>query len=339
VPQIWPTNGYTKPAGVAQEIDAQVGNFLQNPARDALGIIDDDTYFELLDFHHQRLADVAQHLTSTRAWDLLFIETHASDYTSHFFLGQAEEFSGANPETVQRCRDGVARTYASIDGMIGRMAQLADEETVIAVVSDHGGTPNQHKAVDIAGVLEEAGFLVYKEGENGREIDWSRTRAVDVGLVHVFINLKGREPDGIVDPADYKKTQLEIITALHAYQDPETGLHPFALALTHEDAEMLNLWSELVGDVVYALRPEFDGAHGKQLPSVTFGMAGQHCTFVLSGAGVRQGVALQRQVRAVDVAPTLCYLLGMPMPKQVEGGVVYEALEDPDWHLTALGQG
>jgi len=337
VPQIWPIDGYTKPAAVAQEIDAHVGNFLQNPARDALGIIDDDTYFELLDFHHQRLADVAKHLTSTRGWDLLFVETHASDYTSHFFLGQAEEFSGADAETVQRCRDGVARTYASIDGLIGRLVGLADDDTVIIVVSDHGGTPNQYKAVKIEDVLEQAGFLVYKEdSDSTRKIDWSRTRAVPVGLVHIFINLKGREPNGIVDPVDYKKTQLAIIAALHAYQDPDTGLHPFALALTHEDAEMVNLWSELVGDVVYALRPEFDGAHGKQLPSVRFGMAGQHCTFVMAGAGVRRGVALQRQVRAVDVAPTLCYLLGMPMPQNVEGGVVYEALEDPDWHLTAL---
>ena len=99
---------------------------------------------------------------------------------------------------------------------------------------------------------------------------------------------------------------------------------------------MFNLQGELVGDVVYALRPEFDGAHGKQLPSVSFGIGGQHSTFILSGAGVRQGVALERQVRVVDVAPTLCYLLGLPMPDRVEGGVVYEALADPNWHLTAL---
>lgn len=72
------------------EIDENVGNFLQNPMRDALGLIDDDTYFELLEFHHQRIADVAQYLTSTRDWDLLMTETHASDYTSHFFLSLAE---------------------------------------------------------------------------------------------------------------------------------------------------------------------------------------------------------------------------------------------------------
>ena len=332
-PQIWPAEGYTHPPEIAAEIDRQVGNFLQNPARDALGVVDDDTYHELLDFHHQRLADVAEYLTGSRAWDTLFIESHASDYASHFYLGQAEEFSGADAATVKRCRDGLAATYASIDGMIGRVMALADDETVIAVVADHGGTPNQFQAVNIAQALEETGFLVYKEGSSGREIDWSQTRAANVGLVHIFINLKGREPDGIVDPADYKQTQLDIIAALHTYQDKATGRYPFALALTREDAEMVNLWGDLVGDVVYALRPEFDGAHGKQLPSVSFGIAGQHSTFIMAGPNVRQGVALERQVRSIDVAPTICYLLGIPMPKNVEGGVVYEALENPDWHL------
>ncbi|MCZ6677357.1 MAG: alkaline phosphatase family protein [Candidatus Poribacteria bacterium] len=336
VPQIWPREGYTTPAEVAGEIDREIGSFLQNPARDALGQMDDDTYFELLEYHHQRLADVAQHLTKTRDWALLMVETHAPDYASHFFLSQADEISGAAPETIQRCRDGLIRTYASVDRMIGRVAELADEDTVILICSDHGGTPNQFRAVDIAQVLEESGFIVYKAGT--REIDWSKTRAVNVGLVHVFINLKGREPNGIVDPADYEATQRELIAALHAYKDPETGRHPFSLALTHADAEMVNLTSDLVGDVVYALRPEFDGAHGKQLPSVSFGIGGQHSTFILSGAGVREGVALQRQVRVVDVSPTLCYLLGLLMPQNVEGGVVYEALEDPNWHLTAINQ-
>ena len=334
VPQIWPALGYTEPPEVAAELDRHVGNFLQNPARDALGIIDDDTYFELLAFHHQRLADVADYLTASRDdWTMLFIETHASDYTSHFFLGQADELSGADDETRQRCLEGVIRTYSSVDDMIGRVARIADEETLVCLVSDHGGTPNQFRSVLIEEALEEAGFLVYAEDNGTRTVDWSRTRAAPVGLVHVFINLQGREPDGIVAEADYKETQLAIIDALHAYTDPTTGRHPFALALTHEDAEMVNLSGDAVGDVVYALRPEFDGAHGKQLPSVSFGIAGQHCTFVLTGPGVKEGAELRGQVRAVDVAPTLCYLMGIPMPRNVEGGVVYEALTDPDWHL------
>ena len=174
------------------------------------------------------------------------------------------------------------------------------------------------RSVNITDVLEEAGFIVYKNGT--REIDWSKTRAVDVGLVHIFINLKGREPDGIVDPADYEATQREIIAALHAYKDPETGRHPFTLALTHADAEMVNLTSNLVGDVVYALRPEFDGAHGKQLPSVSFGIGGQHSTFILSGALVsvkvwhfsdRYGLSMSLQRSVICwVSPCLATLKG-----------------------------
>ena len=341
VPQIWPTGGdYAVPAGVAEDIFQSLGPFLQNPARDALGVFDDDTYFELLDFHHQRLAEVAHHLATKHPWDLLMIESHASDYASHFFLAQADPISGASPATIERCRRGLARTYESMDRMIGKVIELVDAETVVAVVSDHGGTPNQHSPVDINAVLESAGFVAYRtDPRTGQqEIDLSRTKALGIGLVHVFINLKGREPDGIVDPADFATTQQKIIDALHAYTDPATGRHPFTLALTRADAEMVNLWGELVGDVVYALDPGFDGAHGKQLPSTSFGIGGQHSTFVLAGAGIKKGVALRRQVRVVDVAPTIAYLLGVPMPANVEGGVVYEALEDPNWPLTEIAR-
>lgn len=335
VPQIWPRTDYTVPSEIATTIDQNIGSFLQNPARDALGQVDDDTYFELLDYHHQRLADVATHLAADNDWDVLMVETHAPDYASHFFLSQADEISGAAPETIHRCREGLRRTYQSVDRMIGQIAELSDDETVVLICADHGGTPNQFRAVDIEKVLEETDFIVKKD--NGT-IDWTKTRALNVGLVHIFINLAGREPNGTVAAEDYEATQREIIAALHAYRDAETGKHPFSLAVTREDAEMLNLHGDLVGDVVYALRPEFDGAHGKQLPSVSFGIGGQHSTFILSGAGVREGVTLERQVRVVDVAPTICYLLGLPMPANVEGGVVYEALEDPNWHLSRLAE-
>lgn len=337
LPQIWPRVGYTYPEEIALEIAEKIGPFLQNPGRDALGIIDDDTYFELLEYHHSQLADVAEYLTSSRSWDILFAETHASDYSNHFFMGQADEVSGADEATIRRCRDGLARTYASIDRWIGRLMELTNDETVVVVASDHGGTPNQFQAIIINDVLRDAGLLAYKDNSLDRkykEIDWQETKAANIGMIHIFINLKGREPGGIVDQANYEATQREIIDALHSYKDPHTGRHPFILALSRENAEIINLWGDLVGDVVFALDPAFDGAHGRHLPVGQFGISGQHSTFIMAGAGVRQGLTLKRQVCVVDVAPTLCYLLGMPMPKNVNGGIIYEALENPDGHLS-----
>jgi predicted AlkP superfamily phosphohydrolase/phosphomutase len=328
VPQIWPVGGYTQPAETAAELLEAVGPFLQNPARDALGIIDDDTYFELVEYHLDWLARASHHLARTKPWDLLFVENHVPDYANHFFVPRCDPISGAPPEVVERSYRGVVRGIVAVDRLIGRLMELDDGETLFVLISDHGGTPERHRQTQVADVLEQAGLLAYEEGSGGKRIDWARTQAAPVGLVHVFLNVQGREPTGIVAPADYAAVQRQVIDALLDYRDPETGERPFTLAVSRADAEALNLCGDQVGDVVYALRAEFDGAHGKQLPSTQFGFCGQHSTLVLAGPNVRRGVTLTRQARCVDVAPTVCHLLGMPVPRLCEGGVIYEALED-----------
>lgn len=359
-PQIWPRFDYSKPASISAEIDEKVGNFLQNPGRDALGYIDDRTYIELCDFHHGRIADVAEMLTRDHDWDILMAETHATDYSDHFFMGSADPVSGAAPEVVERCLNGLKDTYESADRMVGRLMALADDDTVVCVVSDHGATPNRSEPVDVKQILVDAGLLVFTDepadqdaartgpfgpGEvpdrvdfdvmkqDKLKVDFARSVAIPMNSIDIFIPVKGRDPEGHVDPADYDRVQRKIIDTLMDYTDPENGEHPFSVVVSRQDAEMLNIWGSSAGDVVYAARPEYDGVHGKHLPSSVFGIGSQHSTFVMSGAGVRQGVELQRNVQVVDVAPTLCHLLGLPMPRDVEGKVVYEALEDPDWYL------
>ena len=359
-PQVWPRTGYTKPTEISEEIDRKCGNFLQNPGRDALGYIDDQTYVELVEFHHDRLADVAHMLTTEHPWDLLMVQTHAPDYADHFFMGRADAISGAPPEIVERCMNGLMDTYESVDTMIGRLMEIADEDTVIAIVSDHGGTPNIHEPPDINQILVDAGFLVLKDEladqdstrtgprgpgkvphlvswdvikETKKDVDWSRTRAVKENSVDIFIPVKGRDEDGSVEPEEYESVRREVINVLLDYKDPQTNDRPFSVVLTREEAEILNISGPSAGDIIFALKPEYDGVHGRHLPVASLGIGSQHSTFVLSGPGVKKGKNLNGQIRVIDVAPTLCHLLGWPMPKNVEGGVVYEALQDPDWYL------
>ena len=337
-PQIWPiSDGYTHPESIAQEIYDNVGPFLQNPARDALGKIDDDTYFEVLDYHFQCLAATSQYLMEHYDWHLLYTETHASDYGSHFFLRQADPICGAEPDVVERSYRGLVRTYKAMDWWIGELMEQKDEDTIFLIVSDHGGTPDQWGRTSIEDVLVQAGLLAYQTDDEGEQVvDWSKTKVCPLGICNIFINLKGREPEGIVEPEDFFKVQKEIIAALYEYKHPISGEHPFAIALTRDDAEMVNLWGELVGDVIFALRPEYDAAHGQQMPSAKLGIGAQHAVFIMAGAGVKKGVHLKGQVRQVDVAPTISYLLGIDVPRDAEGGVAYEALEDPNWHLTEI---
>ena len=279
-------------------------------------------------------------LTNKYEWDLLFTETHSSDYANHFFLRLADPISGAPADIIERCYQGLVRTYGSIDRWVGKLMSIAGDDTVIAVVSDHGGTPQKHTHATVEQALIKAGLLVLVSDDAGGEkvIDWSKTKAAPVGLCDVFINLKGREPGGIVLQSEYGAVQREIIDAILDYRDTDTGQRAFALALPRHEAEILNCWGELVGDVVYALRPEFDGAHGYHLPSSRLGIGAQHAVFIMSGPGVKRGVHLGKQVRQVDVAPTISYLVGMDVPRDAEGSVVYEALEDPNWHLTEIAR-
>jgi predicted AlkP superfamily phosphohydrolase/phosphomutase len=336
-PQIWPTEGdFTFPAHISAEITAEVGPFLQNPARDALGLIDDDTYFEVLDYHFQCLAKTSQYLLSTYDWNLFYTETHASDYGSHYFLRQADPICGADPDVVARSYEGLVRTYKAMDWWMGELMTLMDEDTMLAIVSDHGGTPDKYGRTDVEQVLVEAGLLAFKT-ENGKKgIDWSKTKACPLGNCSIFLNIEGREPEGIIPEDQFEEAQWELIHALMEYRHPVTGECPFVLALTRKDAEVLNLWGDRVGDVVVVLRPEYDAAHGQQMASATLGIGGQHAVFVMSGAGIKKGVHLKGQVRQVDVAPTISYLLGMDVPRDAEGGVVYEALENPNWHLSEI---
>ena len=325
MPQVWATEGYTYPAEVADEIDTHVGPFLQNPARDTLGLVDDETFFELVDVHHDCLADVAHHICATRDWDVLFTEVHSLDYGNHFFMAQTDPRCGAEESVIARSREGMTRLLASVDRWVGRLLELQDSETVVVVTSDHGGTPDFVPPIAAADVLEEVGLLVTDPATG--EIDLSKSVAIPVGTIHVFINLKGRDPGGIVEPEDFDKVQQQVIHALTTYVDPNTGKQPFALAVTRENAEMLNLWGDLVGDVVWAVHPEFDACHGRHLPAVSLGIGGQHTTFIVNGPNIRNGSALKGQARSVDIAPTLAYLLGVPPPRDAEGRVIMEAIE------------
>jgi len=158
--------------------------------------------------------------------------------------------------------------------------------------------------------------------------DVNNSKAVPQREINVYVNLKGPDPEGIVEPEDYEKVQQEIIDALLGYVDPETGKRPVALALSRQDARILGLHGDAVGDVVYALYPSFGGQHGHILPTGRWGIGSLKTLLTMTGPGVKRGHRLQRTVWLVDIVPTICYLLNLPLPEQAEGAVIYQALED-----------
>ena len=56
----------------------------------------------------------------------------------------------------------------------------------------------------------------------------------------------------------------------------------------------------------------------------------------MAGPGLKKGFGLERTVSPLDIVPTLCHLLELPVPKDAEGGIIYQALEDPDGRMKEL---
>ena len=335
--QVWPISGYTQPAELGEELFEKVGPFFTNPARDALHYewIDERTFYELMDYQHQWLAKAARYLTSNKEWDLYFTETHCGDYINHFYMEQFDADAGATEAQIRNATSWFMRHYQSIDRLLGELMSIADEDTLIGVVSDHSGTPSPWGYTDTRTVLEQAGLLVYTTDASGkRVVDWSKTRAYPQRTVYIYVNLKGRDPHGIVDPKDYDATVEEVVDALRNYHHPKSGKNPYTIVFKKHEAEIIGLYGDRIGDVVYALRPEADLEHGHELPTSRVKDVSIRSVFLLAGPNVKEGLHLKGMAFLTSFTPTLAYLLGIPMPRQAEGAVLYEALVDPDLRLT-----
>ncbi|HLE05084.1 MAG TPA: alkaline phosphatase family protein [Anaerolineales bacterium] len=169
------------------------------------------------------------------------------------------------------------------------------------------------------------------------DVDWSRTRAYALGgnFTGIYVNLKGREPQGCVSSGEeYEALCSEIAARLRDWRDPDTG-EAIVQATQRGEASYQGPFSDRAPDIVFTTLDEaYVGFGGHEFastalmePSPMFN--GHHRVegmISLSGRGVRPGRL--EPSRIVDVAPTILHLLGYPIPSDMDGRVVSEALSE-----------
>lgn len=117
---------------------------------------------------------------------------------------------------------------------------------------------------------------------------------------------------------------------MYNYRDPKTGKRVIAFAMDREEMESLGMGGEHCGDIFFQLTKDFGFEHGNSLQYVSKPEEGYSlgCVCVLAGMGFKHGETITRPIRNVDIVPTLCHLVGNRMPKETEGGVIYQALAE-----------
>jgi len=359
--QIFPSTGFTWPNSVAEELVKVVGPFQEHIGPNAVfnNWIDDETFLEELEYQAEWLGRASSHLMSNYDWDLYFIQWHGPNHAQHTFWGGIDPISPWYKESTEEFYwECFRRFYRAADRMIGDMVQKANDETLIIITADHGHVPYVYGAAMISNALVKGGLLKYNEDSS---VDWKKTRAYPLPA-YIYVNLKGRDPEGIVEPGEEcEEVKDRIISILHGIRDPR-GFCPIAFALKREESEMIGLHGDRIGDVAYGNNagytsileytkdleefkfvkgdisvtddwgdregqlPANTSIHGSNLPSSKLGLGSIRVPLIMKGPNVRKGYELKRLFSLVDIAPTVSYVLGMPFPAQSEGSIIHEAL-------------
>jgi len=360
--QIFPKDGWTLPERLSSELIEKVGPFQELTSVNGpyvVGWIDEETLLEETDYHTEWLARAAGYLLANYEWDLFCTQLHIIDHMGHLFLG------GMDPECIlyesgreKLCSEMMTKAYQLADMFVGQILKNLDEETLVIITSDHGQVPTRMPGLNSNELLAQHGLIQYRENpvywvypyvaQKSTQIDWSRSKAYEACESYIYVNLKGREPYGIVEPGEeYEEVRNEIINILRGAKNPQTGDHVVAMALKREDAEPLGLYGEGVGDVIYLLDTKPSASMRKISPRTEAGGFGftanhhgylhssgfekdiftQRAATLIKGPGIVKGVERSRPIHLIDIAPTISYLMGWPTPRESEGAILQDILE------------
>ena len=252
-------------------------------------------------------------------------------------------------------REGyIEAAYEEADGTLALARELMGDEPTTFVSSDHGFAP-QWYAVNVSKALEGLGY--------GPE-QISNCRAVAATLVKVcyaggtaqlYIDLAGRDPGGAtnapqVPAADYETVRNNLVNYFTNLDDPNLAGQQQVVLKVMKKEELRNvdgsdsLHPNRSGDVVVVFRPpyqtdastpgtliafsQFFGQHG-YLPNLVniARNVNMHGTFIAAGPGIREQGPVPN-VRAIDVAPTIAFLMGIPGTQNARGKILYRLTAD-----------
>ncbi len=291
---------------------------------------------------------VLRHLIQTKPWDYFMFVEMGTDRIHHGFWKHHDP-SHVKHERGSPYGDVIREYYRYLDGEIGDLLALAGDDTVILVVSDHG-VKKMDGGVCVNEWLMNEGFLKVKNypteltSPAQLEFDWDRTLAWGEGGYYgrIYLNIRGREPRGVIAPYDVPRVCAELKAGLEGIKD-EHGRPLGTRVLFPRDIyrEVRGTAPDLItyfGNLDW--RSVGTMGHGKVLTRENDTGPDDanhdiHGIFIMSrkadwektGEEAAPGAPLSG-LTLYDVAPTLLSLYGLPVPAEMQGRVIPK-VDDP----------
>ncbi|MCX6032306.1 MAG: alkaline phosphatase family protein [Chloroflexi bacterium] len=301
-----------------------------------------------------------------RGGDAIMVVYETPDRLQHWTWSYLADLLGDAPFERTPIHDAVEAAYRGLDECIGRtLAAVAGPETAVFMLSDHGFGARR-TLIHVDEWLAGQGLLRYAGGKAGfrkllkpymnrlkrliprrllrqgrrafavsHVIDWQHTQAYSgvSSEYAIYVNLAGREPFGIVPEGEaYEAVRRQIKAALADLRDPRTGQRVVQAVYDRETA-YTGPYVDQAPDIVYVLEPGYEpssevSASGV-FSDVTAAGEGMHQPdgiFLAYGPPVRDGAVAVKPGLA-DLAPTILYALGLPVPPGLDGRVLTEIFD------------
>lgn len=284
-----------------------------------------------------------EHLLDTTDWQvacMVFVET---DRIQHCL---SKYISSDHPEYPDLSKTALAEKvrdmYRHLDDCLGRLLDRTRREDLVLFMSDHG-MQSCTGAVNMDRLLERLGFLEFSAGNrvfgpmqwgpvralarrvydllglHGKvalphSVNWSRSRAytsVRSTGEGISVNLAGREPEGIVDPADFERVKDEVADAVGTFVDARTGRRPVGRVWRREEL-FKGRYAAQAPDLLLEPGALYSLTHARGVVEPADWLSGDHrVEGVLAAAGMRVDVStFPPTARLVDLAPTILAAVG-----------------------------
>ncbi|MFX1388588.1 MAG: alkaline phosphatase family protein [Promethearchaeota archaeon] len=326
------SSNFTYPSELKKEIEENIGKYIID-----VNFSVDDKLVLLTEIYEMTKVQfkTIKYLLQNKQWDYFKFVIIGLDRFHHAFWKFYDK-NHPKYKTNNQFEGELKKFYQYLDKEIGEILNLLDENTSVMVVSDHGAKAMKG-LICINMALETLGLLKFRSKPKPKtrladnDIDWSNTYAWGWGgyYARVFLNVEGREPNGIIKPKNYEKMRDEIIGKIKTIKDNMGNSMNTIIKKPEDIFEVVN------GDspdlMVY-----FDDLNWRSAGTVGYDSMyldendtgpddAVHDWFgIYILYDPKKKIGKNLGIKSIlDIAPTSLKILGVEIPKDLEGNIIY----------------
>ena len=308
------------------------------------GTVPEEVFLEDVRMTVEKDREILSDLIARDDWDVLVHYFEFTDRVQHMMFRFFDPKHPLNtPEGAAKWGGSILESYQQMDEIIGDVMQKMPAGTRLMIVSDHGFA-SFRRSMNYNTWLAKNGFMtltgedpnrknledLFDQGDFFVNVDWSKTKAYALGLGQIYVNLKGREAKGIVEPgAEYQQVVQQIKQGLESYVDEETGEKPVAHVFTRDEAYGTydpQLIPDMIPSNAEGFRVGWQDSLGGIAKTIvepnTEIWSGDHCSVyppLVEGILFTNFKLEARQANMGDVMPTILDLFGVKSETKLDG--------------------